>query len=243
MPRKHNSVPKRIFKKILKLVLIVGIPIFVFSYVFSLQEINVKGSTRNTEEVIKDYLIQSKLDSNTLILYTKKKYLQEVEIPFVEKMDIKLGGFNSIDIRIYEKIVTGCVKFMGDYLYFDKDGVVVESSSERLEDIPLIKGLDFDKIILHDKLEVQNDDLFDVILNLTQLIQLYDLKVDNISFNFRNEVTLDCDNVKVFLGKKKSYDQPLGELKNILLEAGDLLSELDLSNFEKGYIYGKSGEN
>lgn len=240
MPKKHNSVQKRIFIRLLKLVLVVGIPIFVFSYVFSLQEINVKGSSRNTEEDIKDYLVETKFDTNTLFLYIRHKYFHEIEIPFVEKVDVKLSDFNSINIRIYEKSVTGCLNFMGEYLYFDKDGIVVESSSERLEDIPQIKGLNFDKIILHDKLEVQNNELFDIILNLTQLIQLYDLNVDTINFNTSNEVTIYSDGVKVFLGKKKAYDQVLKELKSILIEAGDLVYELDLCNFEKGYIYGIS---
>ena len=239
MARKHISVKKRVFLKLLRLILVVGIPVFLFAYIFSLQEIKVKGSTRNSEQEIKEHFLQTKLDYNTLLLYMKYKYFEEIEIPFVEKVDLKLSDFNSIDIRIYEKSVIGCVEFMREYLYFDKDGIVVETSPERLEDIPQIKGLKFDKIILHERLEVQREDLFNLILDLTQSIQLYDLDVDNITFNSRNEVTLKCADVKVLLGKKEFYDGALKELKNILSETGYSIYELDLTNYDKGYIFGK----
>ena len=53
----------------------------------------------------------------------------------------------------------------GSYLYFDRDGIVVESSRIKLEDIPVITGLNFSRIVLHEQLKVQKEEMFTVILS------------------------------------------------------------------------------
>ena len=50
----------------------------------------------------------------------------------------------------------GYVAYMGANFYFDKDGVVVESSSEETEGIPCISGLKFDSLALYQKLSVKD---------------------------------------------------------------------------------------
>lgn len=243
--RKANSVPKRFFRKSFMIMLFLGIPITLFILTFQLKNVSVMGTTRYTPEEIKEEFFKSSLDTNTLLFYLKYQYFTEVKIPFIEKIDLEMEGKNTIDIRLYEKKVTGCVEFMGEYMYFDKDGIVVESSPVRLIDIPLIKGLYFDKIILNEKLEVQKDELFKVILNLTQLIEKYALEVQTISFNQDCEVTVDCKDIVALLGMRSTYDEVLselrsiladedGELKNILDEQEGTIYELDMRKYSKG---------
>ncbi|TAH64880.1 MAG: hypothetical protein EWM47_11795 [Anaerolineaceae bacterium] len=177
------------------------------------------GTTRYEQEEIMDRLISTEIDNNTLILYLKYKYFTEVRIPFVEKVSCELVDKNSLNIRVYDKKIIGCIEFMGDYLYFDKDGIIVESTSKRLNDIPLVKGLKYQKIVLNEKLEVQKEELFDVILNLTQQIEKRELEVSTISFNKQYEVTLDLGDIKAMIGKRSTYDEILAKLKNIIIEA------------------------
>ena len=56
---------------------------------------------------------------------------------------------------VFEKSVVGYVSYMSSYMYFDKDGIIVESSVEQLPGVPWITGLDFGHIILHQPLPVQ----------------------------------------------------------------------------------------
>lgn len=243
--RNSNTVLKRLIKRGLKLLIFLIIPLLIFGYIFRIKDITVIGATRYTEEEIREQLIQSKLDSNSLLLYLKYNYLTDFTMPFIEKADLELKDSHTITVRVYEKMVTGCVELMGEYLYFDKDGIVVESSSELLPDIPLIKGLKFKKIILNEKLEVQKDELFYTILNLTQLIDKFDLEVKTIRFNSDNEVTVDCGEVTALLGKRSAYDEVLSELRDILQGAGGELNhildesegtklELDMTKYSKG---------
>jgi len=215
-------------------VLILGIPILFLVYTFSLKNITVIGLTHYTEDEIKKAIIQDTTDSNTILLYLKYKYFKDIKLPFVEKMEFELINRNTIKIQVYEKMVSGCVEFMGEYLYFDKDGIIVESASQPLEDIPLVLGLNFNKIILNEKLEVQKEELFDVILNLTQLIKEYELDVTTIYFDNNLEVTIDCGDIKILLGKQVTYDEALSELKNILLKANGMKLTIDMRDYVKG---------
>ena len=226
--RKNNSVLRRKGLRILKITVFLILPAVIFITAFELKNISVTGSSRYNKEQIMDWLINSEADNNTLIMYMKYKYFTDVGIPFVEKISMKIEDRNSISIRVYDKRIIGCIEFMGDYLYFDKDGIIVESTSERLADIPLVEGLKYNKIVLNEKLEVQKEGLFDVILNLTQQIEKQKLEVDTISFNNQYEVTVDLGEIKAMLGKRSTYDEILAKLKNIAAEAKGMKLTIDM---------------
>lgn len=243
--KNSNTVLKRMIIRGVKLLIFLIIPLLIFGYIFRIKDVTVTGATRYSEEEIKEKLMQSKLDSNALLLYLKYKYLSDFTMPFIEKADLELADNHTVTVTVYEKMVIGCVELMGEYLYFDKDGIVVESSSELLPDIPMIKGLKFKKIILNEKLEVQKDELFYIILNLTQLIDKYGLEVQTIRFNSLYEVTVDCGRITALLGKRSAYDEVLSELRDILLDPGGELNhildesegtiyELDMTKYSKG---------
>lgn len=230
--KKNNSLGKRILKRIIGLLFLVGIPSFIFINTFQLKAVNVEGLTRYTNEEIQERLIKTRSDRNALLLYMKYNYFTDVQIPFIEDIDLILVDNHSIMIKVYEKKVIGCVEFLGDYLYFDKDGIIVESMATPIDGIPLVKGLRFNKIILHEKLEVQKTELFDIILNLTQYIEKLDLDIDTINFNSKYEVTFDIDKIRVYLGKRDTYDEVLGELKNILKEVEGMELTLDMRKYD-----------
>ena len=223
----------RMVKRMLGFLILVGVPSVIFINTFQLKTVTFEGLTRYTNDEIQEKIINTELDRNALLLYLKYNYFTDVQIPFIEDIDLILIDNHTITIKVYEKKVIGCVEFLGDYLYFDKDGIIVESMANPLDDIPLVKGLRFNKIILHEKLEVQKAELFDVILNLTQHIEKLDLDIDTIHFNSKYEVTFDIDEIRVYLGKRDTYDEVLGELKNILKEVEGMKMNLYLDKYDK----------
>jgi Cell division septal protein len=240
--RNTDSVRKRLLKKTLIFLIIVGVPILLFLFTFSVKKVEVEGSKHYSEQQIKKTLFHSRIDYNSVLFYLKYSYLKKPEIPFVEKIDVELSNSHTVVLSVYEKKIAGCVEFMGEYLYFDKDGIIVESSPTRLKNIPIIEGLEFKEITLHQKLKVQNNALYDIIMNITNLIRKYDVNVDKICFDQNYEVTLVCDKVNVLMGSKEHYDAVLSDLKNILQNAkGTGLCELDMQNYVKGSnVIGKS---
>lgn len=274
MRRSSNSVGLRIGRKFLFLLMMVGIPAFILLTSFNIETVEVIGAKEYTSEQIKEQVITSPWEQNALYLYLKYKFFSAPKLPFVEKLNVEMNGNHGITIYVYEKMVAGCVEFMGEYLYFDKDGIVVESSSKKLDHIPEIKGLKFSEIILNEKLKVQNvvtnsqdvdteqdsklsekqrlqkqqeeeqkkeqeekqrnEKLFLTIINLMQLIDKYELKIDTISFNLMDEVTMNSDGVRFLLGKKSTYDEEFSEIKGILEKAKGMDITIDMRNYVKG---------
>ncbi len=240
--RISDNVLVRLCKKLFLLLLIIGIPVVILLSTFHIKKLDVVGVNRYTPEQISGQLMKTPLDHNSLYLFLKYRYVTKVNLPFVEKVDVVMNDTHSVTAYVYEKMIAGCIEFMGAYMYFDKDGIIVESSTERLSDVPIIKGLKYDRIILSEKLKVQKDELFDVIINMTQLIGKYKVDVDVVSFSDNYEVTLECGNVTVLLGKKSTYDEALSALHNILAEVGDRKITINMRNYVKGteIIIGKS---
>ncbi len=236
LQRKNSSVLRRISIRFLKILIFIGLPVAIFIYNFQLTSIKVTGTNRYNEDEIIERLVDSEADKNTILFYLKYKYFMDIRIPFVEKMSFQLVDRHSVNIRVYDKRIIGCIDFMGDYLYFDKDGIIVESTSSRLDDIPLVKGLKYQKIVLNEKLEVQKEELFDVILNLTQQIEKQEIKADTISFNNDYEVILVSGDIRALLGRRSTYDEILAKLKNILTEAEGRKLTIDMRGNTDYYI-------
>ncbi len=232
--RISDNVLVRICKRMLLLLLIIGIPVVIFLNTFHITRLDVVGAKRYTPQQISGQLMKTPPDHNSLYLFLKYRYVTKVRLPFVEKVDVVMNGTHSVTAYVYEKMVAGCIEFMGQYMYFDKDGIIVESSSELLPEVPIIKGLKYNRILLSEKLEVQKEELFDIIINLTQLIEKYEVNVDVVSFSGDYEVSLECGNVTVLLGKKSTYDEALSDLHNILAEAGDRKITIHMENYSKG---------
>lgn len=220
--------------KLLLFCAIILIPICIMYITCSLDTVIVEGSIHYTEAELKEQILTKRTDGNTILFYLRQKYGKQESIPFVSDIDIKIVNRNTVKVKVYEKAVIGCIKYMNNYMYFDKDGIVVETSNEKLENIPFIRGLKFSSFVLYKKLEVEKEELFSVILKLTQLIQKFELEVDTIQFNDEAQVTLVSGDNKIFLGKRDSYDEQLAELKNLLPTAKGKKLIIDMENFEEG---------
>lgn len=200
---------KRFAGKLLFLLLIVagilgGIYYVMVTYTIKDEKVYVEGNVHYTAEEIKAIVMDGVLGNNSLYLSMKYKNKGVEDIPFVDVMDVKILAPDSIRITVYEKALAGCVKYMDTYMYFDKDGYVVESSSIKTEGIPQITGLDFDYLVLGEPLPVENKDVFDTILTLKNLINDYKLPVDKIYFNASEEITIYSGDVRVELGNDRT---------------------------------------
>ncbi len=190
--------------------------IIVVSSMFKLKDLQVTGCDYYTEEEITDYFKNSVLEKNTVIFYLKYKFFQSVSIPFVDDFDMDFVNRNKIHINIYEKAMISCMKYMGEYLYLDKDGTIVEVSHEKVDGIPLVTGVHFKEMNLHKQLKVDDESIFNTILTISSLIRRYELDIDRIYFDYKYEVTLFSGKIKILLGKKEYLDTQIADLTNIL---------------------------
>jgi cell division septal protein FtsQ len=198
------------------IVLLLLIGVVVVNSQFDMETIQVSGNVHYTDEQMIQMVVGDEYHQNTLILYLKNKLHPAEDIPFVEKVDVEYISRHVITITVYEKAMAGCVQFMNEYMYFDKDGIVLESSSERLEDIPCIEGIHFDTMVLYEPLPIEDETFFNTVLNLTQLLKKYELQIDDVRFTNNNEIILYHDDIKIMLGDSSNMEDQISELGSIL---------------------------
>ena len=150
---------------------------------FHVENVSVEGNVHYTKEEIEEMVIKDRLSANSLYLSFKYRNKEIRNIPFIEKMSVRVDSPNSITIRVYEKTVAGYVEYMGRYMYFDREGIVVESSETRTSGVPQVTGIDFDHVVLYEPLPVEDTAIFSEVLSITQMLSKYDIVTDKIFFN------------------------------------------------------------
>ena len=200
--------------------------------VFRVQNVSVEGNVHYTSEEIEAMVLTDRLSYNSLYLSLKYRNKEIRDIPFIETMSVRVDSPDSITIHVYEKSVAGYVEYMGRYMYFDRDGIVVESSETRTEGIPQVTGIRFDHVVLYEALPVKNTDIFQEILSITQMLSKHQITTDKIYFNESNEITLYFDNIRAKLGKD-NLEEKVMRLEQILPNLSGESGVLDLQNYSE----------
>ncbi|MDE5910309.1 MAG: FtsQ-type POTRA domain-containing protein [Lachnospiraceae bacterium] len=206
----------------------------VFVYIitnYTVTTVYVEGNIHYTNEEIIDMVMEGHYGNNSLLLSLKYKDKSIVDVPFIEKMDVSVLDPNTIKIEVYEKALAGYVEYLERYMYFDKDGIVVESSFEKTEGVPMVAGLKFDYVVVHEYLPVENEAIFASILNITQLVNKYNLSVDRIYFGSDGSLTLYFDEVKAALGAGDNLDEKIMKLQYMLPSLVGKKGTLHMENY------------
>ena len=201
---------------------------------YTVTNIYVTGNTHYTNDEIIDMVLDDKPSHNSLFLSLKYRDKSIENIPFIEKVDVDIVSKDTIRINVYEKAIAGYFAHLGRYMYFDRDGIVVESSYETSDEVPQVMGLSFDYIIMYEKLPTPNDAIFEEILDITQLLSKYNLKADRIFFDSEYNVYLYFDNVEVSLGTRDFIDEKIIQLQYILPELEGKNGILEMKDFDDG---------
>ena len=112
--------------------------------------------------------------------------------------------------------MAGCIEYMNNYVYFDRDGIVLESSDDRKTGVPCIDGLEIMNWTLNEELPIDYPERFSLILNITQLIEKYELDIDRIMFTREGNIVLRYKKIDVELGDGSNLTPQLMNLKSIL---------------------------
>lgn len=192
-----------------------GGAIYVYK-TYTVTNIYVDGNTHYSDEEIVDMVMTGRLSHNSAYLAIKYRDKSITDIPFIEKMDITILSPDTIRINVYEKAIAGYIEYLGRYMYFDREGIIVESSKTSLNDVPKVMGLDFNYVVMYEKLPVENEEVFEEILDITQLLSKYDLEAEKILFDSEYNVYLYFGDVEVSIGTDENIDEKIINLQYIL---------------------------
>lgn len=223
-----------------KLIVFVGILLVfivfaaVFLYIegnYKIKNVYVDGNVHYTDEEIMDIVMEGAFGDNSLFLSMKYKEKGIDNIPFVQTMDVDILSPDTIRITVYEKSLAGYVEYLGNYMYFDKDGTIVESSANKTAGIPQVTGLSFDYVVMYEPLPVEDKAIFETILDMTQLLNKYNLSADRLYFNSAYEMTIYFQDVKAAVGTGENIDEKVMLLQSILPDLEGKSGIVHLENY------------
>ncbi|MDO5402280.1 MAG: cell division protein FtsQ/DivIB [Eubacteriales bacterium] len=231
--KNNNSIRKKKSRHMLRRIVLIAAAAFLVLgvgvyYIFQVKTIEYVGNKHYTSDEMNERLFHGRTPN---ALMYKLFGGSEKSIPFIQKVDVDIDLPDKMYITVYEKAVIGYINYMGCNMYFDKDGIIVESSTQEYEGVPEILGLKFKSIVLDSKLDVGSDKVFQQILDLTQSFNKYQLDVDKVYFNSCYEVTLYMGEVKVLLGSEADMTDKLFELKQMEEKLTGLKGTLHLENY------------
>ena len=199
----------------------------------NIKEITVSGSEKYTAEELAERLFPEKKDRNMVYCYLKYRFGEHEKIPFVEDYRIVFQGLNKIEVIVYEKKVVGYLTYMSSNTHLDKDGIIVESTNRKLDGIPLVTGLKFGHILLYQPLPVENEEIFDHILTLTQALSNYAISVDRIQYDSRGNADLYIGDIQVVLGDNADLNGKISALNDMLPSLEGMSGILYLDTFDE----------
>lgn len=200
---------------------------------YQVTTVYVEGNIHYTNEEIMDMVMEGRLGDNSLYLALKYKNKGVDNVPFVQTMDVEILAPDTIKIIVYEKAIAGYIEHLGRYMYFDKDGIVVESSKERTSGVPQVTGLTFSHVVMYEKLPVENPEVFEDILDITQLMNKYEIQADKIRFDSTMHKTLYFGQARVSLGSNDNIGEKIMKLKAILPELEGKKGLLRMDNYSE----------
>ncbi len=214
------------------LIIIIFIIAFFNIHITSVQ---VEGNNVYTRNEIISEQMSGKYAYNTIYMFIHQHIFGSKDMPFAQEIDAKLVNFHCIKFTVYEKTISSCVQMMNQYAYIDMNGVVLKCMQQKLDGVTVITGVDLKSFTVGEKIETKDDSIFDMIVNVSQLIKHYNLDVNTVNTD-NNEITLYTDNVTVYLGKKEFYDDDIAALSSVLkkIKKKKLSGTIDMREYTSG---------
>ena len=208
--------------------------IYFFLDHYRVVKVFVDGNVHYTKEEIMDIVMDGPLGDNSLYLSMRYKNKSITDVPFIAAMDVNVVSSDTIRIIVYEKPLAGYIKYLGRYIYFDKDGRVVESSTIRTLGIPQLLGVEFDHVVVGELLPVKDNEVFGQVLRITQTLDKSGLHADRIYFDKTLEMTLYFEDIKVLFGTDAYMDEKIGWLEIYLPDLKGRKGTLNIENYSPG---------
>ena len=218
---------------LLILILLIAAGVFIVMNVFTVENVVVEGNELYSSTQIENMVLNDEYSWNSLYVDLKYRFVDIGEVPFVDTMEVSLDNPHTVHIKVYEKGMLGYlyIKSIGQNAYFDKDGFVVETSTEVIDGVPKITGISCEEVVLYEKLQLENSDILRDLLNLTQTLKKYNLLPEEIQYDSNMEPVLYYGTIQVKIGSEDNLSQKVVRLSIILPQLDGLSGTLHLETW------------
>lgn len=216
--RRKKKRRKKILTGFLVILFLLALLVLTVVKVFTVEQVKVDGNKLYADEDIKEWVLNDEYSWNSLYVYLKYKFFDTKEVPFIDTMEVTLESPHTLHVEVYEKGLLGYLyqDSIAQNVYFDKDGIVVEISSDIIEGVPQITGLSCKEAALYEKLNLKNENTLKTLLSVTQTLKKYGLVPNTIDCTSQSDIILTYDKVTVMLGDTDTLTEKVVRLEKIM---------------------------
>lgn len=232
--KKHKK--KKIWLPVVSVIAVVVLMAAVAVFLFRTRSFEVEGNSYYGDNTITSWIQNDRFSESTLYILAKYN-LTEADLPSgVENLKVSLKNPWTVRVKVKEKEMAGYVDYGGAYLYFDGNGTAILRSTKLIEGVPYIEGLSFDSsaVKMGKKLPVEDDSIFEKIVEVSNGLKKYNMVSDKISCT-GGDIQVYFGIVEVLLGSG-DYEEKLEQAGAILQKLTELYPEtagtLHLENYE-----------
>lgn len=192
---------------------------------------NIKIESLNNvtrQEVITDLDLDT--STNLFAFNTLKAKKTLLKNNYIAHVNIKKIFPSTLEIYIEEKEIYGYIPYVNNFIYMGKDGEVIDVKTSYNKKLPIITGLEFDFFVLGEKLNVDNAEKFNLVVDFTNIFYEKNILNEVVKIDISNiyDIRLNIGNITVIMGDKSNLNVKI----NTLVE---ILKNLDTN--EKGFLY------
>lgn len=213
-------------------VVIFGILSAMLIYAFcTIHTVTVKGNTIYSEQEIQNYVLDDSYSKNTIYAVVKNFIKPREDIPFVERVSVRIKGYDKIEIRVTEKSMIGCIGLADQqFAYFNEDGKVVEISDRQIPKVMQIAGVTLEKAKVGSKVGLDKDQL-EFALSLLKTLKKYDIAVSGLSYDEWGQIFVGYQSIYICVGKADYLEEKIMRLQRILPQLEGQEGILHLENW------------
>ena len=214
---KKSSMSKKA-KKMTGYIIGIGIltaMIVFFSY-YKVDSVEVRGTSHYTDEEVKAMVLRGPLASNSVLAPMLYSTTNTDDVAFVDAFKVTQLNRNTICISVKEKKPVGCIHYLDSYIYFDRNGIFVEGSKTRDESVPYFDGIQVNKVVMDEKLDIKGETVLNTAVALSTIFQKNDKIPDHIQFGSSYSISLIYGDVTVQLGKDENLEEKMNRVLAIL---------------------------
>lgn len=215
------------------LVIVLGIAIIALSVflLFRVRKIEIKGNEYTSDKEILQMVQNDPYSVNSLYILGKYMIGQGEKLPCLENVHISLKAPWIVKVTVEEKQIVGYVKDKKEYVYFDKEGLIVKKSNDKREDAVLVEGIKADSFELYESLKKGKSSIFEEILETTKELKKYDMDIKKIVCK-DDRIYIYVKNVCISLGNTVSAEK-IAQISPIMEKLGKKKGTLHLENYSE----------
>lgn len=187
--------------------------IFILSPWFNIKEIEINGLKRvEKNQIIRDLGLEK--ETNLLAFSKLNAKFKLKKNNYIKNVKIKKVYPSKIIFEIEERDLAGYIPYVNDYLYIDKDGFVVDIKPNYTENLPIIEGVEFDKFILGETLEIDDKETFKIVMKFTNALNGKEINQDILKIDVSNleDIHLHIKGIDVIFGNGEDINLKINTL-------------------------------